>query len=149
MSFSIKQLLFCMAVIAFGLVALLSAKPVLGKLFDLLTLGILIAAAYGAWLSHGEIRAFRVGFLCWAVVYFFLVKKTFDVGIYDLIKRVHPEFQPMIVPPVGYGGGGFVTRFPTFYLVCHSLLLLLLGVIGGWVTVYFYRKRQRMHQSRE
>jgi hypothetical protein len=23
-------------------------------------------------------------------------------------------------------------------------LLLLIGLIGGWVTVYFYRKRERM-----
>jgi hypothetical protein len=61
MAFSIKQLLFSMAVVAFGLVALLSEfKPLLGHLFDLLTLGILIGMAYGAWMSTGESRAFRL-----------------------------------------------------------------------------------------
>jgi len=138
MAFSIKQLLFCIAVVAFALVAVLNDEPILGKLFDLLTLGILIATAYGAWLSHGELRAFRVGFLCWAVLYFLLVKKTFDVGVHDLIGRAYRAIQPPSQAPIQ-----FVYLFHNFHSVCHSLFLLLLGVIGGWVTVYFYRKRQR------
>ena len=144
MAFSIKQLLFCMAVVAFGLVAMLSQnKPVLGKLFDLLTLGIVIAVAYGAWLSTGESRAFRVGFLGWAVLYFFLFKQKFDVGIYDLVNRAYRATQPPVVEPTppGFGVGW---GYSNFYPVFHCLFLLLLGVVGGWITVYFYRKRQRM-----
>jgi hypothetical protein len=154
MRFSIKHLLFCMAVVAFELGALTSDKPVLGKLIALVTLGILIAAAYGAWLSQGELRAFRVGFLCWAVLYFLLFNKAFDVGVHDLIRLAYLAYRPpMIVAPGGqsgggggFGGGGFD---PNFYPVCHSLFLLLLGLIGGWVTVYFYRKRQKMLTERE
>jgi hypothetical protein len=161
MAFNIKQLLFCVAVVAFGLVALFNAKPVVGKLFDLLTLGILIATAYGAWLSYGEFRAFRVGFLCWAILYFLLFKKKFDVGIYDLINLAYRAVQPPInVPPPfprgsgggGFGGGGGVFGgfglHPNFNSVCHSLFLLLLGVVGGCVTVYYYRKRHRLLASR-
>ncbi|HEX2475899.1 MAG TPA: hypothetical protein VHK01_14205 [Lacipirellulaceae bacterium] len=157
MAFSIKQLLFSMAVVAFGLVAMLSEyRPHLGKLFDLLTLGILIAVAYGVWLASGERRAFRIGFLCWALLYFFLFKKTLDVGISELITRAYRAVsQPVVVLPPGTGGGGIAgggfggggawpIPYGNFAPVFHSMFLLLLGVIGGWVTVYVYRKRERM-----
>jgi hypothetical protein len=130
MAFSVKQLLVWMAVLAFGLVALVSEdKPILGKLFDLLTLGILIGMAYGAWLSTGESRAFRVGFLCWAFLYFFLFKKIFDVGISDLISSAYrelidrawggvPQGWAIPEPPVfgERGTGNYV--YPNFHLVC-------------------------------
>ena len=159
MAFSIKQLLFWMAVVAFGLVALVSEdKPVLGKLFDLLTLGILIGLAYGAWLSTGESRVFRVGFLSWAFLYCLLFKKIFDIGISDLISSAYlelidrawggvPPGMTIPEPPVfgERGIGNYV--YPNFHLVGHSLILLLLGFVGGWVTVFFYRKRQRMPEN--
>jgi hypothetical protein len=153
MAFSIKHLRFSIAVVAFGLVAMLSEyRPILGKLFDLLTLGILIATAYGIWLASGERRAFRVGFLCWALLYFYLFKRTFSVGISELIAYAYRVVQPppVIVFPRGTGGGGFAGGggmvFPhaNFVPVFHSMFLLLLGLVGGWVTVYFYRKRERM-----
>ena len=54
MAFSVKQLLFMMAVVAFGVAALVNAdKPFVFQLFDLLTLAILIAIAYGAWINQG------------------------------------------------------------------------------------------------
>jgi hypothetical protein len=158
MAFSVKQLLIAIAVAAFGLVAMLSEyRPVLGKLFDLLTLGIMVAMAYGVWLSSGERRAFRVGFLCWALPYFFLFKKTFGVGITELINYVYrAATQPIVVTPptTGFGGGGFggggawTARYSNFTPVFHSMFLLLIGVIGGWVTVYFYRRRERMLANR-
>jgi hypothetical protein len=151
MAFSIKQLLFSMAVVAFGLVAMLSEyKLLLGKLFDLLTLGILIAMAYGVWLSSGERRAFRIGFLCWALLYFYLFKRTFSVGISELIAYAYRAVRPPIVISPTFGGGGTSgggfgggVQFPygNFTPVFHSMFLLILGVVGGWVTVYFYRKR--------
>jgi len=164
MAFSIKHLLFSTAVVAFGLVTMLSEyRPLLGKLFDLLTLGILIAMAYGVWLASGERRAFRVGFLCWALLYFYLFKKTFSVGISELINyafrvvQSQPEFTRGYGgyggggmaggAYSGYGGGGFmgggagnVFPYGNFIPVFHSMFLLLLGVVGGWMTVYFYRK---------
>src|SRR4051812_37698961 len=125
MAFSVKQLLFCIAVLAFGLVALLSDQPVMGTLFESLTLGILSTTAYGAWLSYAELRAFRVGFLCWAALYFMLFKKRVDVGVDDLINRAYRTFQPetMAPPPFGF-------PHPNFTQVFHSLFLLLLGVVG-------------------
>jgi hypothetical protein len=152
MAFSIKQLLFSTAVVAFGLVAMLSEyRPLLGKLFDLLTLGILIAMAYGIWLSGGEHRAFRVGFLCWALLYFYLFKKTFSVGISELIAYAYRVVRPpIVISPAfggggtgggGFGGGGMHFPYGNFTPVFHSMFLLLLGLVGGWVTVYFYRKR--------
>jgi hypothetical protein len=166
MAFSIKQLLFSMAFVAFGLMAMLSEyRPLLGKLFDLLTLGILIAMAYGVWLSSGERRAFRVGFLCWALLYFYLFKKTFSVGISELINYAFRVVQPPPVIPGGfgrgayggggmaggaYGGGGYGggafsgSYYGNFTPVFHSMFLLLLGIVGGWLTVYFYRKREQM-----
>jgi hypothetical protein len=159
MAFSIKQLLFSMAVVAFGLVALLSGfKPLLGYLFDLLTLGILIGMAYGAWMSTGESRAFRLGFLCWGVLYFLLFKKIFDVGLSDLVSRAFrgllnliwgesggvPQDWTLPEPPILSERGTVDFEYSNFYITCHSLLLLLIGLIGGWVTVYFYRKRVRM-----
>ncbi len=158
MAFSIKQLLFSTAVVAFGLVALFSEdNPLLGRLFDLLTLGILVGMAYAAWLSTGESRVFRLGFLCWGAVYFLLFKKIFDVGLSDMISRAYRGLfdlawsasggwpQGMTVPePLVFSERGVVDHvYPNFYVTCHSLLLLLIGVIGGWVTVYFYRERQR------
>jgi hypothetical protein len=134
-------------------VALPIANPAFGKLFDSLTLGILIAMAYGAWLTHGESRAFRVGFLCWAVLYFILFKKTFEIGVPELMRLAYnralqtPTATHTWVGGSGGVGGVFVPgpyRFMNFHPVSHSLVLLLLGLIGGWVTVYFYRKRQRM-----
>jgi hypothetical protein len=152
MAFSIKQLLFSMAVAAFGLVAMLSEyRTVLGKVFDGLTLVILVAIAYGAWLFTGERRAFRVGFLCWAVLYFLLFKQTFDVGISDLANLVRRAVQAqsfVASQSAAIDGGGFTGSFwpiphSNFYPAFHTLLLLLLGLIGGCVTVYFYRKRER------
>ena len=149
MAFSIKQLLFSMAVIAFAIVAINVDKPVFGKLFDVMTLGIIIAAAYGAWLATGKRRAFRIGFFCWAILYFVLVKKKFDLGTDDLLRLAYRE---LLAPPINIpsgqlglsGGGGFLGAHPNFFPVCHSLMLLLLGVVGGCITAYFYQKRQQM-----
>ena len=116
----------------------------------------LIAMAYGIWLSSGERRAFRVGFLCWALLYFLLFKKSFSVGITWLIKYAYRAVQPppVIAFPPGtgggfsgggsFGGGGIQFPYTNFTPVFHSMFLLLLGLVGGWVTVYFYRKRERM-----
>jgi hypothetical protein len=158
MAFSVKQLLFSMAVVAFGVAALVNAdKPFVFQLFDLLTLAILIAIAYGAWIHQGAQRAYRVGFLCWAALYYWFFKEGFNIGageVIDYAARVFgPERPsagiyfdlqtdlPFEEPPqegTRYGSYGWYTGFQS---IGHSMLLLFFGLVGGWVTVYFYRKR--------
>ena len=38
----------------------------------------------------------------------------------------------------------FTVWYTAYRSIGHSLFLLFFGLVGGWVTVYFYRKRQRM-----
>jgi hypothetical protein len=127
-----------------------------------LTLGILIGMAYAAWLSSGESQAFRLGFLCWGALYFLLFKKIFDVGLSGLMSRAYRGLLNLVwgasggVPqnwdlpePLVYSERGVVDfSYPNFYVTGHSLLLLLIGVVGGWLTAYFYRKRQHMLAKR-
>jgi hypothetical protein len=158
MAFSVKQLLFMMAVAAFGVAALANAdKPFVFQLFDLLTLAILIAIAYGAWINQGAQRAYRLGFLCWAALYYWFFKQQFNIGTGDLIDVVTYMTQP-IRPSARYRGDsmppvdifGVTARGPNYVWrtayrsIGHSLFLLFFGLVGGWVTVYFYHKRERM-----
>jgi hypothetical protein len=168
MAFSVKQLLFSMAVVAFGVAALVNAdKPFVFQLFDLLTLAILIAIAYGAWIHQGAQRAYRIGFLCWAALYYWFVKGGFDVGAGEVIDYAARVFGPER-PSAGYGYGGYSVQsdglfdepppsrtgygsygwYTGFRSIGHSMLLLFFGLVGGWVTVYFYRKRARMLANR-
>ncbi|HEX2475900.1 MAG TPA: hypothetical protein VHK01_14210 [Lacipirellulaceae bacterium] len=166
MAFSVKQLLFSMAVVAFGVAALVNAdKPFVFQLFDLLTLAILIAIAYGAWINQGAQRAYRIGFLCWAALYYWFFKEGFNIGAGDLIDYAARVFGPER-PSGGYGrdrgyGGysgygmqsgdlfdwqaapGNYHWYIGFRSIGHSLLVLFFGLVGGWLTVYFYRKRER------
>ena len=154
MAFSIKQLLLCMAYVAIGLMALANAdKPFIKELVDLLTLGTLVFMAYAAWTRQAEPRAFRIGFLCWGALYYWMFKRRFDIGTLHLIDLASRMVQPDGVQQGGFGGGGggvfggggFGGNWvANFHSISHSVLLLLFGLIGGWVTVYFYRKRQRM-----
>lgn len=146
MTFSIKHLLFAVLVIAAGIASLANAGTLFVSYgFDLLTLAILIATAYGIWLSQGEVRAFRIGFLSWAVLYCVAVKWPFDIGASYLIDRVALLFRrdPTTEADL-FGSWRYVDWRSSFHSIADCLVALTFGLIGGWVTVYFYRKRQRM-----
>jgi hypothetical protein len=168
MAFSVKQLLFLMAVVAFGVAALANAdKPFVSHLFDLLTLALLIAIAYGAWINQGAQRAYRIGFLCWAALYYWFFKEGFNIGAGDVIDYAARVLGPER-PSAGYGYGGYSMQsddlfaepqqtrerygpygwYMGFRSIGHSMFLLFFGLIGGFVTVYFYRKRQRKLANR-
>jgi hypothetical protein len=155
MAFSIKQLLFCMAVIAFGLTALANARFLfMGELVDLVTLGLLITVAYSAWTTLGEKRAYRIGFLCWSLLYVWLTNKSFDFGQMELIELLcRPLGYDASLPvfdddPFGELGTEANNWVHNLISIGNCLILLLFGLVGGWLTVYFYRKRQRLQQTK-
>jgi hypothetical protein len=165
MSFSIKQLLFLTSVVAVCLVALTNAsRPLVPPLMQMLLFAVLASMAYGAYLSTGERRAFRVGFLCWVIAMgtfgmtgagnpYALLQAVFD--------RAAPLFKPkaeelMALNPFPGAISNSVLTFsrtepPTEYewedsfrRVGFSIIPMIWGFIGGWVTVLVYRKRQRI-----
>jgi hypothetical protein len=154
MSFSIKQLLLLVAFVAFGLTALANARFLfMGELVDLVTLGLLITIAYSAWATHGEKRAYRIGFLCWSLLYVWATNKSFDFGQLELIELLCrplgydaslPIFDDDPFADLGTEGNNWVHNLIS---IGDCLLLLLFGLVGGWVTVYMYRKRLQMQQT--
>jgi hypothetical protein len=134
---SVKQLLIVVVYVSVALVTLANAgKGYAHEIAQLLTLSTLIAIAYGIWTSVGEARAFRAGFVGWGSVYFllFVVIQTrwIDIGAGELLRALR---NPIMSDPNGA---------MEFRMIGDEFLSLLFGLIGGWVTVYFYRKRQRM-----
>ena len=95
--------------------------------------------AYGVWLSEGETRAFRVGFLGWVTLFWVLMFWRYDIGVDTLIGFANDMLHPK--NPVG-------NWINPYFQIGRCFLSLLFGLIGGWVTMYFYRKRQRMLKKR-
>lgn len=158
MSFSIKQLLVFIAFAAVGLVSLANAnKPIFPKLVDLIALATLVFMAYGIWLQKGEVRAFKSGFVLWSVVYFRLYKQTFDIGIDRVLEIMAATSWKMqtasnsekseLTFATEQLSPRDVWEYST-YAMGHSMLMRLFGLIGGWTTVYLYRKRQKMQAKR-
>ena len=154
MVFSLKQLLAIVLVVSVGLAALANAdKPLIVGVVRLLTLMVLVLAAYSVWTSEREARAFRIGFVCWGGVYF-LIHVAPRIG--DLNLGTDMVLSPIlgILQPdaferdrQGVITGVHETLYAQFFYIGHCLLTFLFGLIGGWVTVYFYRKRQRMQKT--
>jgi len=140
MAVSLKQFLFLILFAAFALAALLnSERAFMLELVKFTTFSTLVAMAYGIWANAGERRAYCIGFLLWGGIYYALFvvvqAKRIDLGLDNLLlwlgQLLDRAYQGRIIWAVYEKTG-------------HLLLSLLLGIIGGWVTVYFYRKRQRM-----
>jgi hypothetical protein len=139
MAVSVKQLLVSILFVGFAIAALLNhQRPYMLEFVKLVTFGTLVAMAYGIWATAGEDRAFCTGFLLWGGLYYvlFVVIRTdsIDLGTEMLLMRLgtqldltSPRFTWAIYEKTG-----------------HLLISIVSGVIGSWVTVYFYRKRQRM-----
>ncbi len=137
MAISVRQLLVTVLFSCFALAALINhERTFMLEFVKIVTFGALVAMAYGAWAGAGENRAFCAGFVLWGGLYYllFVVIQTerFDLGTDVLLLRLgrrldHAGFSWALYEKTG-----------------HLLLSILFGLVGGWVTVYFYRKRQRM-----
>jgi hypothetical protein len=138
MAFSIKHILFGMAFIAIGLAALRNADVRFAKqAINLLVLATVIVVAYGIWTSQGEQRAFRIGFVCWVALFWLTIRLEFDIGADQMISYANEILRPKSEV------GKWITAY---FQIGRSLLSLLAGLVGGWVTLFFYRKRQHMQK---
>jgi len=163
MSFSIRQLIVFTSVVAICLTALANAsRPLVPGLMQMFLFAVLASFAYGAYLTSGEKRAFRVGFLGWVVA-----MGTFGMtgagNPYGLLQTafnaVAPVFKPNEFsnsPPTQVSSSrlyriGLSREYPpseyewedSITKVGYCLIPMIWGFIGGWVTVFVYRKRER------
>lgn len=151
MSYSTKQLFGVMLVIAVGLVALASAdKEIIATIARQAVMVVLVIAAYGIWASQGETRAFRIGFVIWAGCYYLLHVVLNVGGLRFSTSYLLSVLRPTLLPGAYIRDpSGTVTRvhgswFDNYDVIGHSFFSILFGLVGGMVTAYFYRKRQRM-----
>jgi hypothetical protein len=166
MSFSLKQLLFVVLIVCVGLAALMNADGrFVSECVSLATVAIIVFCAYSIWINSGEPRAFFVGFVCWSVLYstLFCWRYDFrlDIGTDDALYLIaqaldreprqtgqtdrpaaEPDLEDLFGPPA-VSPLSQAPSYERFSSIGHNLFALLFGLIGGWVTVYFYRKRQR------
>ena len=95
---------------------------------------------------------FRVGFVGWATVYLLATKWfaiSFNLLTYKLLILGMVAFEPNRVTdlkssdPESFSSAqtSWMNRFES---VGHCLFALFFGLIGGWVTLSFYRKRQML-----
>ena len=143
MAISVKQLLVSILFVGFAIAAILNhQRPYMLECVKLTVFGTLVVMAYGVWATVGEARAFCAGFLLWGGLYYllFVVIQTdrVDLGTDMLLTRVGSQLD--LASP----------RFTwaLYEKTGHLLISLVSGVIGSWVTVYFYRKRQWMLANR-
>ena len=141
MAFGLKHLLVIIVYVSIGLAASVNADlPISNAIVGLLTLGTLTYFAYAIWTIVGEKRAFSVGFLIWVGIYYLLdvVSQSkyvnLSFGTAELLDALFGLFAP----------DRYTAAPHRLKVIGHPLFSLLFGFIGGWVTVYFYRKRQRM-----
>jgi hypothetical protein len=159
MAFNVKQLLIGVAVAAIGLTALINAdRPLIAEFANLFTLVMLIVLGYGIWTSEGEERAFRSGFVAWGDIYFIATKWWSIIvifGTYQMLALASQALMPERITKLRASAAApgdaydqaysdWLNRFDT---IGQCLITLLFGLIGGWVTVYFYRKRQRLQRT--
>jgi hypothetical protein len=135
MSLSVKQFLLLILFVAFAMAALLnSERTFMIELVKLVTLLTLVLMAYGVWSNIGERRAYCAGFLIWGGVYYvlFVVVRThrIDVGTDTFLSWLYLWMNTGRI------------MWAVFEKTGHLLFSLFFGIIGAWVTVYFYRRRQ-------
>jgi hypothetical protein len=136
MALSLKHFLLLILFAAFALAALThSERAWMLEIVKFVTFGALIVMAYGIWAYAGERRAFRAGFVLWGGAYylFYVIvqSRPIDLGTDRMINWLFWKLEP---------GRGI---WAVFEKSSHLLFSLLFGIIGGWVTVYFYRRRER------
>jgi hypothetical protein len=136
MAFSLKQFLLVILFVGFALAALMNSEQAfmveLVKLVTFLTLALM---AYGIWSNVGQRRAYCAGFLLWGGIYYalFVVLRTepIDIGTDTFILWLGHKLET----------GRII--WAVYEKTAHLLLSLLFGIIGAWITVFFYRQRSR------
>jgi len=140
MSISVKQFLLLILFAGFALAALMnSERTFMVELVKLVTFGTLVLMAYGAWANVGERRAYCAGFVLWGGIYYalFVVIRThrIDLGTETFLLWLGPKLDQGRI------------MWAVFEKTGHLLLSLFFGILGAWVTVYFYRKRRQSNDS--
>jgi hypothetical protein len=141
MSFSLKQFLLLVLFVGFALAALMNSEQAfMIELVKLVTFLTLVLMAYGIWANVGQRRAYCAGFLLWGGIYYtlFVVLRTprIDIGTDTFILWLGHKLE----------SGRII--WAVYEKTAHLLLSLLLGIIGAWVTVFFYRMRVRILMDR-
>jgi hypothetical protein len=137
MAFSLKQFLLLVLFVGFALAALMNSEETfMIELVKLVTFGTLVLMAYGTWAEVGERRAYCVGFLLWGGSYYLLFvilrTKRIDIGTDTFILWLGHQLETGRV------------IWAVYEKIGHLMISLFFGIIGAWVTVFFYRKRQRI-----
>jgi hypothetical protein len=137
MALSLKHFLLLILFAGFALAALIhSERAFMLEIVKFVSFVTLVVMAYGIWTNSGEPRAYCAGFVLWGGVYYFLFvvleTRRIDLGTDHLLLWLGWTLE-----------GGRVI-WAVYEKTGHLLLSLLFGIVGGWVTVYFYRKRPRM-----
>jgi hypothetical protein len=136
MALSLKHFLLLILFAAFALAALThSERAYMLEIVKFVTFATLVVMAYGIWAYAGERRAYQAGFVLWGGAYYLLYviiqSRPVDLGTDRLVTWLFWKLEP---------GRGI---WAVFEKSSHLLFSLLFGIIGGWVTVYFYGKRQQ------
>jgi hypothetical protein len=135
MPLSLKQFLLLVLFAGFALAALMnSERPMMLEWVKLVTFLTLLFMAYGAWANTGESRAYCAGFLLWGGFYYltFVVIQS---------RRIDLGTDHMLLWIGHYLESGRVI-WAVYEKIGHLVLSLLFGIVGGSVTVCFYRKRE-------
>jgi hypothetical protein len=135
MALSLKHFLLLILFAAFALAALThSERAYMLEIVKFVTFGTLVVMAYGIWGYADERRAFRAGFVLWGGAYYLLYvvvqSRPIDLGTDALLNWLGWRLEQGRVIWAVYEKAG------------HLLLSLFFGIVGGWITVYFYRQRQ-------
>jgi hypothetical protein len=140
MALSLKHFLLLVLFAGFALAALThSERAYMLEIVKFVTFGTLVVMAYGTWAYAGQRRAYRAGFVLWGgayyVLYVIIQSRPIDLGTDRLVNWLFWKLEP---------GRGI---WAVFEKTSHLLFSLAFGIIGGWVTVYFYRRRRALRRN--
>ncbi len=168
MQFSLKWLLAFTAFVAVSLVALINANGLWLNSFRTAVLASVLVATLGALWSVGRSRAFCGGYAIVAVCFFtrfFGEQLASDFITHDALSAIHArafhftqedvrnlelvrqsDYFDIVGVPVSNADGSatiLVVRPKRHYFleIGHSACSILVGIIGGYIAMWFYRRR--------
>jgi len=103
---------------------------------------VLAVFAYGIFLSTGDRRAFRIGYLAWVVIWMIAAHDHYQIS-----HVLHDQIAPVFQPSTAQSSQGLFSDNlwrDRFESVFNAIFKMLLGFVGSWITVLVYRKRGRM-----